>query len=353
VVAGSREQFVLATKLLWGVVSQVEIPLIRDLGEQGLLQLFRPFCSDLVGDDAAVMGSLPNDRELVVTTDMLVDGVHFSDATTSAEDVGWRAAAVNLSDLAAMGAQPWGATIAVGLPPTTPVEWIKGVYQGFHDCLQQYGSQLVGGDTVRSPHTCLSVTAFGTVARGQVIQRHTAQVGDLILMTGNHGLSKAGLELLLHPELAKQLSGFSLRQEIIASLVRSHQRPTPRLDVPPLIWSILQEQPVSPPIRLTGMDSSDGLADAILQICRASGVGARLYWQEIPIPEIIETIAGERALDWVLYGGEDFELVLCLPPRVAKALVERLPDAAIIGETIGGDRADGLAWQSTFQHFQA
>nr|WP_225902700.1 thiamine-phosphate kinase [Pseudanabaena sp. PCC 6802] len=331
----------------------MEIPLIRDVGEQGLLQLFRPFCSDLVGDDAAVMGALPEDRELVVTTDMLVDGVHFSNATTSAGDVGWRAAAVNLSDLAAMGAQPWGVTIAVGLPPTTSVDWIKSVYQGFHDCLQQYGVQLVGGDTVRSPHTCISVTAFGTVMRGRVIQRHAAQDGDLILITGNHGLSKAGLELLLHPELADRLSDSSFREEIISSLVRSHQRPTPRLDVPPLIWSILQEQALSPPIRLAGMDSSDGLADAVLQICRASGVGARLDWQEIPIPEVIEPLAGDRALDWVLYGGEDFELVLCLPPRVAKALVARLPEAAIIGEIISGDRVEGLAWQSTFQHFQS
>lgn len=329
------------------------IQLIRDLGEQELLRLFRPFCSDLVGDDAAVMGSLPGDRDLVVTTDMLVDGVHFSDATTNAEDVGWRAAAVNLSDLAAMGAQPWGMTIALGLPPKTPVDWIKAVYQGFHDCLQQYGAQLVGGDTVRSPHICLSVTAFGTVMRGQVIQRHTARVGDLILITGNHGLSKAGLELLLHPELTERLSDFPLRENIISSLTRSHQRPTPRLDVPPLIWSIWAEQSLSPPIRLAGMDSSDGLADAILQICRASGVGARLDWPEIPIPAVIKTLAGDRALDWVLYGGEDFELVLCLPPPIAKALVERLSDAAIIGEIISGDRVEGLAWQSTFQHFQA
>jgi thiamine-monophosphate kinase len=337
-------------------MSHYSIPSVKDLGEQGLLQLFRPFCSDLVGDDAAVMGALPNDRELVVTTDMLIDGVHFSDATTSAEDVGWRAAAVNLSDLAAMGATPWGMTIAVGLPPTTPVDWIARVYEGFYHCLQQYDAVLVGGDTVRSPHICLSVTAFGTVARGRAIQRHTAQVGDLILITGNHGLSKAGLELLLHPELAKKLSGYSNHDRTIASLWRSHQRPTPRLDVPPLIRAILEEKVDSPSIRITGMDSSDGLADAIIQICHASGVSARLDWQAIPIAEAIGCLAGERALDWVLYGGEDFELVLCLPPFSAKALLDRLPEAAIIGEIISGDcgdRIDGLTQQSTFQHFQA
>jgi thiamine-monophosphate kinase len=329
--------------------------LVKDLGEKGLLQLFRPFCADLVGDDAAVMGSLPDGRELVVTTDMLIDGVHFSDATTSAEDVGWRAAAVNLSDLAAMGATPWGMTIAVGLPPTTPVDWIAGVYRGFDQCLRQYGAQLVGGDTVRSPHICLSITAFGTVAKGRAIQRHTAQVGDLIVITGNHGLSKAGLELLLHPELAEKLADYSQRDQIILSLRRSHQRPTPRLDVPPLIWEIIDGQIEAPEFKITGMDSSDGLADAIIQICQASGVGAHLYWSEIAIAEVISTIAGEKAMDWVLYGGEDFELVLCLPPFVARALVDRLPETAIIGEIISGDsgdRIEGLTMQSTFQHFQ-
>jgi thiamine-monophosphate kinase len=333
----------------------VKKQLIKDLGEQGLLKLFRPFCSDLVGDDAAVMGSLPDNRELVITTDMLIDGVHFSDATTSAEDVGWRAAAVNLSDLAAMGATPWGMTIAVGLPPIAPVDWIAGVYRGFDECLRQYGSQLVGGDTVRSPHICLSVTAFGTVATGRAIQRHTAQVGDLIVITGNHGLSKAGLELLLHPELAEKLADYSQRDQIIFSLRRSHQRPTPRLDVPPLILEIIDEQIEAPEFKITGMDSSDGLADAIIQICHASSVGARLYWSEIAIAEVIHTIAGENAMDWVLYGGEDFELVLCLPPSIARALVERLPEAAIIGEIIdgdSGDRMEGLTMQSAFQHFQ-
>lgn len=331
--------------------------MVKDLGEQGLLKLFRPFCSDLVGDDAAVMGSLPEGRELVVTTDMLIDGVHFSDATTSAEDVGWRAAAVNLSDLAAMGATPWGMTIALGLPPTTPVDWVTGVYRGFDECLRQYGSQLVGGDTVRSPHICLSVTAFGTVAMGRAIQRHTAKVGDLIVVTGNHGLSKAGLELLLHPELDEKLAGYSQRDEVIFSLKRSHQRPTPRLDVPPLIWRIIEEQLNIPKeFKIAGMDSSDGLADAIIQICQASDVGAHLYWSEIAIAEVIHTLAGDKAMDWVLYGGEDFELVLCLPASVARALVERLPKSAIIGEIIGrdgGDRIEGLTMEGAFQHFQA
>ena len=314
---------------------------VRDLGEHGLLQLFRPFCSDLVGDDAALLGAMPIDRELVVTTDILIDGVHFSPVTTSPQDVGWRAAAANLSDLAAMGATPWGVVIAVGLPPETPVEWITAVYQGFTDCLKQYGTALVGGDTVRSTVITLSVTAFGKVQRDRVIQRHTAQIGDAILITGPHGLSKAGLELLLQPELGEKLT-----PESIEILHKAHQRPQPRLDVPPLIWQFCD--------RASGMDSSDGLADAIDQICKASGVGARLDWSAIPIPESIELIAGDRSIDWVLYGGEDFELVLCLAPDAARSLLNLIPNAAIIGEVIAGNSGevfDRVDRNRSFQHF--
>jgi thiamine-monophosphate kinase len=311
---------------------------VRDLGEQGLLQLFRPFCCDLVGDDAAIMGALLPGYELVVTTDILIDGVHFSGATTSPQDAGWRAAAANLSDLAAMGAIPWGVVMAVGLPPDTPVAWITGVYEGLTECLSRYGTKLVGGDTVRSPVATLSITAFGQVQCDRVIYRHTAQIGDAILITGAHGLSKAGLELLLHPDLGANLSA-----EAISCLHNAHQRPQPRLDVPPAIWQFCD--------RASGMDSSDGLADAIAQICKASHVGARIDWSAIPIPEAIKAIAADRAIDWVLYGGEDFELVLCLPNHAAQALTTLFPSAKIIGEIIAGSEIEGLDRAHSFQHF--
>ncbi|MEE3715566.1 thiamine-phosphate kinase [Tumidithrix elongata RA019] len=328
---------------------------IKELGERGLLQLFRPYCSDRIGDDAALMGATLPDCEMVVTTDILIDGVHFSEKTTSPEDAGWRAAAANLSDLAAMGAEPWGVVISVGLPPDTPVAWIEGVYRGFTDCLHLFGTELVGGDTVRSPVLTLAVTAFGQVHKHRIIQRHTAKVGDVILTTGQHGLSKAGLELLLHPELSEKLqngiSSISI-EDTIAKLHAAHQRPIPKLDVPPLLGKLLESHPpFHSPFPISGMDSSDGLADAIAQICRASGVGAKLDWQAISIPESIHQLAGDRALDWVLYGGEDFELVLCLPLTLAQALLQELPHAAIVGEIIAERNLGGLDMHHTFQHF--
>ena len=332
---------------------------VKSLGEQGLLKIFRQYCSELVGDDAAIMGETFADRQMVVTTDMLVDGVHFSDRTTSPEDVGWRAAAVNLSDLAAMGAKPWGLVMSVGLPPDTEIAWIEGVYCGLSECLRTYGTELVGGDTVRSPVRTLSVTAFGQVPKNQVIQRHTARVGDAIVMTGLHGLSKAGLDLLLNEKLQEkllapiQIGDRSLAgQELVQVICNYHQRPIPRFDAVNLFPEILKQENHLSDFPVSGMDSSDGLADAIAQICRASNVGAKIYWDALPIPELVQILAGDRALDWVLYGGEDFELVLCMPLDLAEKFIKLLSKAVIIGEIVEGNELDGLDMRSTFQHYE-
>ncbi|MFN5864471.1 MAG: thiamine-phosphate kinase [Pseudanabaena sp.] len=331
---------------------------IKDLGEQGLLKIFRQYCSAVVGDDAAPMGGTLAEHQMVVTTDMLVDGVHFSDHTTSPEDVGWRAAAVNLSDLAAMGAKPWGLVMSVGLPSDTTVEWIEGVYRGFSECLRTYGTELVGGDTVRSPMRTLSVTAFGQVRQSQVIHRHTAKVGDAIVVTGLHGLSKAGLEMLLDENLQeKLLAPLKIGNRILAgkelgqAICRYHQRPTPRFDAIALLHKLLKQHNHLKDFPISGMDSSDGLADAIAQICRASQVGAKVFWRSLPIHRAIRILAGDSALDWVLYGGEDFELILCMPFKLAEPFVHQLPNSAIIGEIIEGNQIDGLEMRSAFQHF--
>lgn len=308
---------------------------VQDIGEQGLLKYLQAFCpADVVGDDGAVLQVKPG-RSLVVTTDVLVDGVHFSDRTTHATDAGWRAAAANLSDLAAMGASPLGITVGLGVPGTLTVDWVKQLYQGLADCLQKYETPIVGGDVVRSPVTTISITAFGEVEPDRIIRRGTAQPGQAIVVTGVHGASRAGLELLLHPEQGQSLSASDR-----TTLIHAHQRPTPRLDVLPHLWAILTQShpPSSPPHSLpplAGMDSSDGLADAIIQICRASQIGARIDRRQIPIPPTItQWVSQEQAWQWALYGGEDFELVLCLPPLIAQKLVAQLGEGArMIGTT--------------------
>ncbi|MEP6582579.1 thiamine-phosphate kinase [Microcoleus vaginatus GB2-A3] len=366
---------------------------VKDIGEQGLLRILQKFCpAEIVGDDCAVMATTPN-QSLAITTDMLVDGVHFSDRTTGPYYAGWRAAAANLSDLAAMGAKPLAVTVALAVAADTAVEWVEEFYRGMTACLQEYHTPIVGGDVVRSPVVTVAITAFGEVEFARTICRSNARSGWAIVATGVHGASRAGLELLLNPEFGQNLTEVDR-----ASLILAHQRPKPRLDVLSVIWEILgsagaMESPLSPPLgkggkqdfnssgamepplspplakggkqdfnspplskggpggvnspRLTkggpggvkspiaiaGMDSSDGLADAIIQICRASGVGAKVDRPKIPIPDIFsEILSTEKALDWALYGGEDFELVLFLPMANAQLLVEQIGDgAAIVG----------------------
>jgi thiamine-monophosphate kinase len=319
---------------------------ICEIGEAGLLKLIFPYClPGTVGDDAAVLAFVG--ENLVVTTDVLVDRVHFSDQTTSAQDVGWRSATANLSDLAAMGAMPLGITVGLGLPPDTQVQWIEDLYRGLKGCLEGYDTGIVGGDIYRSTVRTVAITAFGQVESSTVIRRDAAVPGAAIMVTGAHGKSKAGLELLLDVNLGKELNPID-RQEFI----RAHQRPVPRLDVVTMITKLQPEF-------VAGMDSSDGLLDAISQICRASGVGARIERSAISIPSGLVRLT-ENPIDWVLGGGEDFELVLCLPLLMAQALVTLIGGkAAIIGETtvtpeillVDDETEILLNSHSQFQHF--
>ncbi|AOY82130.1 thiamine-phosphate kinase [Moorena producens JHB] len=399
------------------------LELIKDIGEQGLLERLQPFCPPgVVGDDGAVIPPPESGQSLVITTDVLVNGVHFSDryggvsqCTTSPEDAGWRAAAANLSDLAAMGASPLGITVGLSLTGDVAVSWVERLYEGMTQCLNQYNTPIVGGDICRSPVITIAITAFGQVYPDRAIRRTGAKVGHAIVVTGVHGASRAGLELLLKPDFGKHLS-----PEERLSLIKAHQRPQPRLDVISLLTlqvnrllelqvessnvqpdnvqpdnfqsdnfqpsteqpdnfqpsteqpSNLQpsteqpstKQPSTKQLSIAGMDSSDGLADAIVQICRASGVGAEIDPNRIPLPRSLsKLVSREQALDWALYGGEDFELVLCLPTEAAEELVAQLGEgAAVIGKITSGNQvwlkdktgtyADQLlSLNKGFQHF--
>ncbi|MGC9524834.1 MAG: thiamine-phosphate kinase [Limnospira sp.] len=295
---------------------------VRDLGEQGLLKIVKKFCPpDVVGDDAAVV-DCPADRSLVVTTDMLVEGCHFSDRTTPPEAAGWRAVAANLSDLAAMGASPLGITAALGITGETPVAWVERFYRGMADCLGRFQTPIVGGDICRSPVNSVSITAFGAVSPDRVIRRTGAKPGWMIIATGMHGDSRGGLELLLNPD-----SGESLSEDERRSLIAAHQYPRPRSDVLPVLEKLWSADPNGV---VAGMDSSDGLADAIVQTARASGVGARIDARHLPISDALKKLVPQQAIDWALYGGEDFELVLFVPPASGRQLVEALKAGAVV-----------------------
>ena len=327
---------------------------VKDLGERGLLERLQRYCpQDIVGDDGAILATDP-DKSLVVATDVLVDGVHFSDRTTSPYDVGWRATAANLSDLAAMGATPLGITVGLSLPGDLPVAWVEELYRGITSCLNTSSSSIVGGDICRSPVISIAITAFGEVDPKKAIRRANARPGDAIVATGSHGLSRGGLELLLNPDLQNKLD-----PEEVQKLISAHQRPSPRLDVLPYLELIPDD------VAIAGMDSSDGLADAIYQICNNSNVGADIYDSNLNIfSGLVKLVGTERAREWILYGGEDFELILCMPKKHALILVENLDgSAAIIGEITDGkqikfivnnllETKKRLNIDKGFQHFQ-
>ncbi|MCS7226479.1 MAG: thiamine-phosphate kinase [Gloeomargarita sp. SKYB31] len=319
---------------------------LSDIGEAGLLQRLHAFCpAELIGDDAAWFCP-PAGKELVITTDVLVEGVHFGSSplsplpvlTMSAADVGWRAVAANYSDLAAMGAQPLGITVGLGLPPALPVAWVEELYEGMREILKTYGGVIWGGDVVRSPVVSISITAVGWLDQLR-IQRSIAQVGDWLVVTGYHGLSRAGLEAIQNQIDAPE----------ITPLITAHRRPWPRLDV----VAVLQELGIK---RAAGMDTSDGLADAVWQICRASQVGAKLR-TDMPVHPLLEKLFPQQAEQWLWYGGEDFELVLALAPDAAQRLLEKLGTPAhFLGEVIPGDQVwlghEPLAPAGGFQHFR-
>jgi len=310
---------------------------LRDLGEWELLRRLAAYApAGQFNDDAALLEERSG-QQLVVNTDVLVEGVHFSDATIGPRDLGWRAAAANLSDLAAMGCTSVaGITVALVAPGDTAWSWVEGVYAGLRDALEPYGAVILGGDCSSGRERLLSITALGRLADGTAIRRGDGRPGDWLISSGPHGLSRLGLALLLEELEAAQVSP-ELRQRAI----QAHRRPTPRLDA---VAALHSTRPSGLPWRVGGTDSSDGLAAAVKAIAATSGCGAVLERSQLPIdPELAQLEAGEH---WCLGGGEDFELVLALPPSWAEALLAALPSTSRIGTLVEAE--PGLVrWQES------
>ncbi len=325
------------------------MPTVAEIGELALIERIKPFCAEgMIGDDAALISFEPG-CQLVVTTDVLVETVHFSDRTTPPFAVGWRSAAANLSDLAAMGATPSGITVGLGLPGKTPWPWVEALYQGMAACLQAHGGAIIGGDLCRAAQRTVSITALGQVRPEQAIRRNTAVPGMSIVVTGPHGASRAGLALLLG-ELTAEVPP-ALR----SAWIKAHQQPVPRFDAIARLHQLIPPADNFPPI--AGMDSSDGLANALLQISHSSRVGMVIERSRLPLPlGLSDTVGSETAIDWALYGGEDFELVLCLPPDLADKFTQTGGATAIgtVTDTdtvlLAGHPSIPLTHQS-FRHF--
>jgi thiamine-monophosphate kinase len=336
---------------------------LADLGEWQLIRRLAAFAPAGAFDDDAALRAAGGEGalDLVVNTDVLVEDLHFSEATTTAADVGWRAAAANLSDLAAMGCtEVVGLTVGLVAPATTPWTWVEGVYGGLREALDRFGGALLGGDCTGGSQRLLAITALGRLAEeGGPIRRRDGRPGDLLVCTGPHGLSRLGLALL-RGELGRarnaDRSG-GLAGDLSDRAIAAHRRPVPRFDA---VRALIGCRPPQTEWRVSGCDSSDGLSAAVAAIATASGCAARLDRQSLPLDPAMAALSGAEA--WCLGGGEDFELLLSLEPDWAAALLAALPGTTVIGGLQKGPAgalgwSDGSPWPAAssgsngFQHF--
>lgn len=301
-----------------------------------------------IGDDAAVID--PQRKQVVATTDMLVEGTHFRLDLTDPFSLGWKSAAANLSDIAAMGGAPTFSFVSIGLPDID-VEFVEQFYEGFCAVSDKYGSVIAGGDTVGSDKgVVIGVTQLGMVQPGKHLTRSGAKPGAAIMVTGTLGDSLMGLELLLKLGLDKA-------REQSEYLVDRHLLPEPRV----------REAAV---LAATGnvtsmMDISDGLSKDLGRLCKASGVGAQVYADWLPVSQELPILAGEMGIDpgmMAAKGGEDYELLFTCPMDCVGAMfaaVSTIPSPiALIGEITAGKRvelmtSDGLVsdMPSSWEHF--
>lgn len=307
---------------------------VNSLGEFGLIdhltksiQIKNSSTKKGVGDDAAVISN--GDFLTVVSTDMLVEGIHFDLMYTPLKHLGYKAIVVNLSDIYAMNATPKQVTVSIALSNRFSVEALEEVYEGIHKACEFYNVDLVGGDTTSSPKGLfISVTAIGQGEKDKITYRNTARVGDILCVTGTLGAAYLGLQLL---EREKQIylenPGVKPDLENQDYLVGRQLKPEARKDMIELF--------AKADLKPTSMiDISDGLASEVFHLCKASGVGAFVEESGVPIRPEAEMMAIKFKMDPItcaLSGGEDYELLFTIDPSDVEK-VKYMPDIYIMGE---------------------
>lgn len=309
---------------------------IEDIGEFGLIETISKLVdkeqkkdgrvSVGIGDDAAVVAP-PDTGRMLLTTDTMVENVHFNRDYVSGEDVGYKAMATNLSDIAAMSGCPDYATVTLGLPRDMDVEFIKSVYRGLLECAMTYDTAIVGGDLTKSPKFFITVSLTGSAEIDNVRLRSHARPGDVIMVTGALGGAGAALKGLK--------AGARPGRGIPKALFLRYARPEPRL-----LEGRLAGRSGAGAIQ----DISDGLLADLGHICRSSGLGAKIRLPDIPVfPESkkLPGLTASSALRFALTGGEDYELIITAQPDksgIIKAKVEGdiKTKVTIVGEIIEG-----------------
>jgi thiamine-monophosphate kinase len=304
---------------------------IKDLGEFGLIDRLsknfkRQFSNTVLslGDDCAAYSASPSKNQLV-STDALVENIHFKLSTISAEQLGKKAIAVNISDIAAMGGTPTRILITLGISKKISASFLDQLYKGIHKTCERYDIELFGGDTVSSPNCFfINVTIIGENKKGKLFTRKGAKKGDLIFTTGTLGDSSLGLNIQ---------SGKKWKCSVKSKkyLVEKHLDPIPRLKESQLL--------ARSNCKINSMiDISDGLVQDLHHICKQSGTGALIYEEKLPQSPAFSKVCSDNKLNpapFIMNGGEDYELLFTLPADGVKNLYRQFEKAEALVTHIG------------------
>jgi thiamine-monophosphate kinase len=275
-----------------------------------------------IGDDAAVIRPKPN-NDIIVCKDTMVEGVHFIRDTMSPFQIGHKALAANISDIAAMGGIPTFYLVSIVIPPNWEEDELVELYEGMEQLAEKHKMALIGGDTVSTNGPLVvTVTVLGNVEQGKGLKRSGAQSGDILFLTGTVGDSAAGLHILLSDNTNKEESH---------SLVERHQKPNPKVEEGRILISFP---------RVSANDISDGVASEAVEIAESSYVDLIIDQQLIPLSNEIKMFEEEQAYKWALFGGEDYELIGTTSPEswieIEAAFQERNLSITKIGEVLEG-----------------
>lgn len=294
-------------------------PVLRDIGEFELIDLLSrdaghdPRVIVGIGDDAAAF-EVPAGRVAVTTCDSQVEDVHFTKAGSEPADVGWRAVAANLSDLAAMGAEPDFILVSLALPADLELSWIRSVYAGIAGINREFGISIIGGNISRTAGPIvIDITAIGTCERSEIALRSGARAGDSVIVTGTPGWSALGLAISGSPG-AERMDGSGL-------FLSAHRRPTPRCNEGRIAAGDSRVHAV--------IDISDGVLADLGHVCDQSQLGAELDVNALPMTDEFVDAAANLRLDpveLILSGGEDYELLMAVDPSHVQSLAAKFAD---------------------------
>ena len=289
-----------------------------------------------IGDDAAVL-QFSNDEEVLVSTDIFMEGVHFDLTYFPLKHLGYKAVVANISDIYAMNGTPKQITVSLALSRKFCIEDVEELYSGIRLACQQYGVDIVGGDTSSSlTGLAISITAIGTAPKGTVVKRNGAKETDLICVTGNLGAAYMGLQLLEREKIAT--AGKDIQPDFQGKEYILERQLKP--EICKEVLEKLREENVRP---TSMIDISDGLSSELMHICKQSGVGCRIYEERIPIDYQTAIMAEELNMNVItcaLNGGEDFELLFTVPIADHEK-VAAMKDVRVIGHIVSDNM--GLA----------